>query len=152
VLLQAFKNELAALGRFTEILQQEQAALIKADVDQLILISAEKLKQAELLNRLSSERLSALNIQNVPSDRLSMESWLSSQPAQVVAAWNALLEAAKTAQQLNQTNGKLIESQLQSNQQALNVLANAANKSAVYGSDGQPRTVHPTSQRTLGKG
>ena len=151
-MLSAFQSELAALSRFIEVLQHEQTALVNADVDQLVTISAEKLKQAEQLNRLAQARVSALESLGIDSDRTHVETWLASQSRDMTEAWNALIEAAKTAQRLNQTNGKLIESQLQNNQQALNTLVGAANQSAVYGADGQPRTIYPTSQRTLGKG
>lgn len=147
-----FEQELAALQRFTELLEQEQAALVRADVDQLIQISQEKLRQADHLNQLARERVTALQSQGVTGDRASMESWLAYQPDQNVEDWKKLLDAARTAQHLNQTNGKLIEIQLQHNQQALNTLANAANRASVYGADGQPRAMHAASQRILGKG
>lgn len=150
-MLSAFQNELVALQSFIDVLRREQNALVKADVDQLISISSDKLKQAEHLNQLARARVSALESLGIRSDRLHVEAWLASQPRETSDAWNALIEAAKIAQHLNQTNGKLIESQLQNNQQALNMLASAANQSAVYGADGQPRTTHPTSQRILGK-
>ncbi len=151
-MLSALQSELAALRRFIEILQQEQAALVNADVDQLIAISTEKLKQAEQLNRLAQARVNALEHLGIQNDRVHVEAWLASQSRDTAAVWHALIESASAAQQLNQTNGKLIESQLQNNQQALNTLVSAANQSAVYGADGQPRTTYPASQRSLGKG
>lgn len=151
-MLSAFQTELAALRRFIEILQREQTALVNADVNQLVTMSTEKLQQAELLNQLARARVTALENLGIRGDRAHVEAWLAGQTRDTAEAWNALIEAAKTAQQLNQTNGKLIESQLQNNQQALNTLVSAANQSSVYGADGQPRTIHPTSQRILGKG
>ena len=151
-MLPAFQSELAALSRFIEILQREQAALVKADVNQLIPISAEKVQQAEQLNRLAQVRVTALEKQGIQNDRAQVEAWLATQPRDIAEAWNLLIEAAKKAQHLNQTNGTLIESQLKNNQQALNTLVSAANQSAVYGADGQPRSTHSTTQRILGKG
>lgn len=151
-MLSAFQSELAALNRFIEVLHREQTALVNIDVDSLITLSTEKIKQAEQLNRLAQARVAALAGLGIHGDRSRVEVWLATQPRATAEAWNALIEAANTAQQLNQTNGKLIESQLQHNQQALNTLLSAASQSSVYGADGQPRTTYPASQRTLGKG
>lgn len=147
-----FAQELAALQRFTGLLEQEQAALVQADVDQLMQISQEKLRQADLLNQLAKERVAALQSQGVTDDPATMESWLAYQPDQSVENWKKLLAAAKAAQHLNQTNGKLIEIQLQHNKHALNMLVSTANRSSVYGADGQPRAMQYASHRTLGKG
>ena len=151
-MLDAFKAEQAALSRFTEILQQEQQALVKVDADQLALITNDKVKQAEVLNGLATRRVAALEKLGVQSDRASVETWLKSQPNEMTNTWNDLLSAAKIAQQLNQSNGALIESQLRHNQQALNTLIGAVDQSSVYGPDGQASTTYPTTQRTLGKG
>jgi len=150
--LSAFQNELSALSRFIEVLQQEQSALTKADLNQLITVSQEKNKLAEQLNQLGRDRIATLASLGVGGDTASVENWLKTQPADVKTAWITLLESAKAAQHLNQINGKLIETQLQHTQQALNALSSAANQSAVYGADGQTRGIQPASQRTLGKG
>lgn len=151
-MLSVFQHELSALSRFIEVLQQEQSALTKADLNQLITASQEKNKLAEQLNQLGRDRIAALAKLGVNGDTASVENWLKNQPADVRSAWNALLESAKAAQHLNQVNGKLIETQLQHTQQALNALSSAANQSAVYGADGQTRGIQPSAQRTLGKG
>lgn len=126
--------------------------MVNADANRLALITADKIKQAEVLNGLARVRVAALEKLGVQSDRANVEVWLKSQSNEMAIAWNDLLDAAKTAQQLNQSNGLLIESQLRNNQQALNTLIGAANQAAVYGPDGHPSTSYPTSQRTLGKG
>ncbi|OIQ73914.1 FlgN protein [mine drainage metagenome] len=151
-MLSAFQTELAAVESFIEVLQREQTSLVTINVDQLIALSTEKLKQAEQLGRLAQARVAALERLGVAADRAHMEAWLADQPQELAAAWNALIEATKRAQWINQSNGRLIETQLQHNQQALNTLVSAANQSSVYGADGQPRTTYPASQRSLGKG
>lgn len=126
--------------------------MINVDADQLALVTNDKVKQAEVLNGLAALRVSALEKLGIQSDRTSVEDWLKSQPSELSSAWNDLLAAAKVAQQLNQSNGLLIESQLRNNQQALNALMGAANKSSVYGPDGQTSATYGSTQRTLGKG
>ena len=151
-MLFAFQSELAAVDRFIETLQREQAALVNIDVNALMSITPEKLKQAEQLNRLAQSRTSSLASLGIVNDRLQVEAWLTTQTAELGTVWHKLIEAARTAQQLNQTNGVLIETQLKNNQQVLNTLAGAANQASVYGADGQARTSYSSTQRTLGKG
>jgi flagella synthesis protein FlgN len=147
-----FQSELAALQQFVELLKREQSALIDIDVDQLIALSTEKSRQAEQLAKLGHQRAASLHDLGVENSRHSIEQWLATQPEATVKAWQSLLSTAGMAQQLNQTNGKLIESQLQHNQQALATLLNAVNQSAVYGADGQTIHLQGASQRSLGKG
>ncbi len=150
-MLTAFQTELAALRRFIELLQREQSALINSDVNQLISLSEEKAQQAEQLSRLGLQRVNTLRTLGVATEKSLVEKWLLTQPREISETWKSLVEAAKIAQELNQVNGKLIETRMQNNQQALNVLMGAANKSSVYGADGQPRALQPSSQRILGK-
>lgn len=147
-----FQEELAALGRFIEILQKEQAALVDTDVDRLAAISQEKSGQAEKLMQLGRQRVEALAHIGIASDAASVEAWIGGQPREVQAAWQALLESARAAQHLNQVNGKMVETQLQQTQRALQTLTNAANPTSVYGADGQTRGLDSHTQRTLGKG
>lgn len=150
-MIETIRQELAALDRFIELLQQEQAALVNADVEALTTLSQQKLKHAEELNALGRQRLSQLQQAGFSGDAAGMDAWLSGQPASTQQQWQALVDKARNAQRLNQTNGKLIQTHLQHNQQALSVLMNAANQAGVYGPDGQSRNTLPGSGRTIGK-
>ena len=149
------KAELAAVNRFIDILQQEQTALVSADVDTLLPLSDSKTKQADELRLLAQQRVDQLIQAGFSGNREGMDAWLAEQPTagrnDMKKVWDDLLQAGRTAQRLNETNGKLIEIHLQHNQQALSALASAANQSGVYGKDGQPHTTIPSSSRTLGK-
>lgn len=146
------RQEQATLDRFIDLLQQEQAALVAANVDQLQPLSELKQKLSEELNGLARQRVAVLERAGFKADAAGMQAWLSKQPASAAEAWTQLRERAQTAQHLNQTNGKLIQSHLQHNQQALAVLMNAANKADIYGADGQPRTGPGSASRIIGKG
>lgn len=155
VLLESLKAESAALSYFLDILQQEQAALTNIDVDSLLALSDKKLKLADKLNQLAQQRVTRLKQAGFSGDSSGMNIWIASQQGaqrdSVKKLWDDLLQATRTAQQVNETNGKLIVRLLQHNQQALNVLASAANQASVYGPDGQPRAAMISSGRTLGK-
>ena len=138
----SLKHELAALGAFTAVLQQEQQALVAGDIDKLIPIVEEKTGLAANLNRFAEERQRSIIAAGLPNDRKGLEAWLAGQPltAQDHAEWKKLLALTGEAQALNDSNGKLIAMRIQHNQQALNVLLTAANQTTLYGPDGQTKS------------
>lgn len=150
--MDVLQSEQATLDRFIAVLQHEQAALIAADIDQVQSLSPQKQELSEQLNALAQQRVTQLHQAGFTPDTEGMKAWLKLQVPAVKQSWEKLLASAQTAQQLNQTNGKLIQTHLQHNQQALSALMNAANRADVYGADGQPRTGPGNPQRTLGKG
>ena len=145
------QQEQAALDGFIDLLRQEQAALVAANMEKLQSLSELKQKHSELLNGMAQQRVAMLERAGFKSDAAGVAAWLSTQPASVGESWKKLLESAQVAQQLNQTNGKLIQTHMQHNQQALAALMSAANRADVYGADGQPRTGPGPSQRIIGK-
>jgi flagella synthesis protein FlgN len=150
-LTEPLQQELDALDQFIALLRQEQAALVRADALAVIPLADHKLKLSEQLNALARRRVAMLAQSGFAADTDGMRRWLTTQPAAVATQWEQLLDKARTAQHLNQTNGKLIETQLQHNQQALSALMHASNQAGMYGPDGQPRIGGATSPRSMGK-
>lgn len=145
------QQEQATLDGFIDLLQQEQAALVAANVEKLQSLTELKQKHSELLNDMAQQRVAMLERAGFKPDAAGVKSWLAGQPTSVTESWKKLLESAQIAQNLNQTNGQLIHTHMQHNQQALATLMNAANRADVYGADGQPRTGPGPSQRIIGK-
>jgi flagellar biosynthesis protein FlgN len=149
------KSELAAVQQFIDTLQQEQNALVSADIDTLLPLAKLKSKLADELRNLAQERTKHLTQQQLSTNRDGMNTWLLQQPEhsrpELMSLWDTLLQAGLTAQRLNETNGKLINIHLQHNQQALNTLASAANNASVYGPDGQHHPHLGAGGRSLGK-
>jgi len=137
----SLKHELAALGDFAAVLQQEQQALVAGDIDKLVPIVEDKTRLAASLNRFAEQRQRLIKAAGLPNDRKGLEAWLAGQPlkAQDRADWKKLLALTAEAQSLNDSNGKLIAMRIQHNQQALNVLLSAANQTTLYGPDGQTK-------------
>lgn len=150
--MDVLQQELSTLDRFIELLQQEQAALVAADVDTLQSLAADKQQLSDQLNALAQNRANQLQSAGFPPDSEGVKAWLQNQADSVRHSWELLLENARTAQRLNQTNGKLIQTHLQHNQQALSALVSAANRADVYGADGQPMGGPGGAKRSLGKG
>lgn len=145
------QQEQAALDQFIDLLQREQKALVHADVEILTVLSENKFKLSEQLNAIARARIALLQSAGFGVDAAGVKGWLAGQPPRIADAWAKLMESAKTAHRLNQTNGKLIQTHLQHNQQALAALINAANTGDVYGADGQPRTGSIGTPRSIGK-
>lgn len=138
-LVQSLAAEAASFHDFVLLLQSEQDALVQGEVDKLIELARRKSEQIFQLSQLAEARNHYLSGQGC-SD---MEQWLkrldSNEAATPAATWKQLLNEAREAQHLNQTNGVMIETRLQHNQKALAVLQAAANQTSVYGPDGQPQ-------------
>lgn len=143
-LAKSLDAELRAFRGFIEILQTEQDALVRGDVDRLIEFAQLKSEKVVLLSRLAEHRNHFISAQGLDPENGGMETWLhhfrAGETPQVAEIWAQLLELARTAQHLNQINGAMIETRLRNNQQALAVIQAAANQSSLYGPDGQTRT------------
>jgi len=167
--------ERGALVNFVALLKREQEMLMENRTDQLLELSEKKTTDAISLNRLAEARRSLLQ-QNIPalnaapakghtkqanllpgarpSDDLGadrIQVWLGTHSPEGLAVWQEILVLAKHAQQINHTNGELIQMKMRNNQQSLAVLSNAVNKANLYGPDGQPR-FSPGSGKSLGSG
>ncbi len=144
-LAQSLDAELGAFRNFVLMLQTEQDALVQGEVDRLIDLARLKSEKVVLLSQFAERRSRFLVAQGVDPAHDGMEKWLhrnADQARQIGAAWSQLLEQAKLAQHLNQTNGVMIETRLVHNQQALAVLKAAANQgSGLYGPDGHTRSL-----------
>ncbi len=136
--------ELDMTASFISLLQKEQEALIGANLEILETLPREKAELAMQLTRLSNQRDQRLSSQGLKSDRKGMETLISRCPnaESATVKWNELLRLAESAQQLNRTNGDLINTRLRYNQQALTVMQNATGGSApLYGPTGRTFTV-----------
>jgi len=140
VFVAGLQDEQAALVAFTGLLQAEQDALVQGDADRLAELASAKADKIELLSYLGEQRSRHLAAQNLNDNADGMLAWLkrnSGFGAAVGKLWRELLEQAKVAQQLNATNGLLIQSKLQQNRLKLAVLQTSAASGGVYRSDGQ---------------
>ena len=137
-------TERDAWRAFVTLLETEQQALLGGQIEQLLTLAGSKTQAVHELNKLADTR-------SVESEPGGMETWLQTHAADRGQVWRDIRQLSTHAQQLNRTNGELIQSKLRHNQQALTVLHLAARSaSGLYGPDGQPSL--PTSGRTLGSG
>ena len=140
-------NELAELRKFVVLLSSEQQFLLDNDTDSLLTLSEAKTQAASQLMEIGNARRKAL----LAGSMDNMESWLSKHAPAQQGLWTEIRKLAEQAQNLNTTNGELIQSSMRHNQQALGVLYNSSkNAAGLYGPDGQANLNN--SGRHLGSG
>jgi flagellar biosynthesis protein FlgN len=131
-------EEIEVAAELTACLRAEQQQLQAIDADALPQTIIGKNVLVARLTTLSGRRHRALSAAGYPASEAGMQSWLEeaqeAQPAR--PAWEQLREAMRRAQELNNTNGILINSQLARTRQALSIL-NQQPEGSVYGPDGQ---------------
>lgn len=150
-LLGALAAERVALQKFIQLLEQEQGLLVENHTDQLLELAEQKAAQAISLSELAESRRSLLREYIPVFTAETIHAWLKTNSAEGLAAWQEIRSLAEHAQQVNHTNGELIQMKLRHNQKSLAVLSNAVNKANLYGPDGQPN-FSPGSGRSLGSG
>lgn len=143
------EREIELISRFTAALNDEQACLTAANPAALPEISAAKAGLVEQLNTLEGERMTAIGMAGTPSDRLTMEGWLSrnKNDANATVAWEKLLILASEAKTLHELNGRLVNLHLQNTTEILGILTHEAKQPGLYGASGQ--TMQATGSRIV---
>lgn len=150
-LLSAISAETSALQQFIAILEEEQKLLIGGDADAVLPLIDKKTVLITALGNAGQQRESALRELGIEAHKEAMEAWFAKAPAALQQRWQQLLELAQTANRLNNTNGQLINTRMQYNQQALSILINAGSSISddTYGPDGHKST--GSGSRPLGR-
>lgn len=131
-------DEKRTVQEFVEVLKKEEDALINGRIDDLDGLASDKARLAEKLEYHAKKRMQYLSFLGYSPDKSGMQLWLSKQTnAELHTIWNELTEFARTAQQINRTNGQIISTQLQYNQRTYMALQSAAGNISLYGPKGQ---------------
>lgn len=135
-LLDAETRELQA---FLRLLETEHEALMQRGVDPLVSIAEEKNRACARLQGLEMRRTQWLASQGLGGAPDEVAAWLAGSPYPGLEAegWQAFVELARKARDLNHANGALIRARMQYGQQALALLLSASNQATFYGPDGQ---------------
>ena len=146
-LLTLLQNELAELDAFIALLEREQNALIKNTLDELVEFAKMKTARAQTLGLYARDRKRLFEVNGVtlsrqpPHDMVKVQNLPEDALPTLAEAWRKLLQAARRASALNQTNGKLIETRHQQNQQLMLMLQTYGGGGAVlsYDAYGHPK-------------
>ena len=145
-------QEQQAARTLIDLLQQEQALLISADIEGLTMVTERKGPVIAQMSELATMRHRLLAAAGHAASEAGMQAWIDSRTtgklaqSAAVSAWTSLLAMARQAQEINRVNGVLISSHMARNQSALNVLRVQTGGGNFYGPDGQ------TSARGMGRG
>lgn len=138
ILYGILSKEINELNSFIDILKKEEQALVEGKIEEIDFYSSDKLRLIEVLTQLGSQRDGWLKAQDINLDEVSINNWLKGQSSeQLLCMWCNLLDLAKTARQLNHSNGLIIASRLQHHQRTLAALQSAAGNVSCYGPKGQ---------------
>lgn len=145
-------QEQQAARQLIDLLNQERALLIAADIDGLAMVTERKAPLVAQMSELATRRHRSLGGIGHPASEAGMQAWINqtidgkaAHPA-ASSAWTALLAIARQAQEINRINGLLIHTHMARNQSALNVLKVQRGGGNFYGPDGQ------ASARGMGRG
>ena len=132
-----------AIKRFIEILEKEQNALVQGNIENLDYLTSQKTQITKKLAVLGDKRDQYLATQGLSLDTECINNVVPSEDNNTLIStiWTELLQLAKTAKQLNQTNGTIISTRLQQSQQALAALKSAAGTVSLYGPKGQTMAI-----------
>ena len=149
-LREAIAAEAAAMIAFVALLEKEKQVLVTGTPDEILASAAQKSALASQLTHAGTQRDAALAALGVAQTRQGVDEFLTNQAADLQPAWATLLDLAHKANQLNSSNAALVNSRLQTNQQALAVLLSSTGETSntVYGPDGHSK--HDSTPRPLG--
>jgi len=131
--------ESTALKDFIRLLETEQLALRNEQTEQIQTLADNKTTMVQELSRLVNARRNGMLSRGIEIEPGSMEAWLQAHSASSLPAWHEIQQLATHAQNMNRTNGELIQVRMRHNQQTLTMLHNATHSAnGLYGPDGQP--------------
>lgn len=133
------KAEYEVFQEFHRTLQLEHTALIQGETEHLLQLAPRKSELIEKLAIFSMARSHMLQAAGHENNSAGIAALLDALGVDAATRklWNDLLTLAREAEQVNRSNGILIETHLRHNQQALAVLRAAANPGSLYGANGQ---------------
>ncbi len=133
---QGLAQEQALAAQLLEALGREEAALLDNDAEALSQATHGKSQLIASFVALHQQLRRLLGQAGLPEQDSSMASWVERQgDASLQAQWQALLDCARRAQELNRTNGLLIQRLSVRNQAALAALR-GRDESTLYGQGG----------------
>jgi flagella synthesis protein FlgN len=142
------EQERDRVREFLELLQQEQAALVAGDHDELLAFTEQKAARILELRRVADARSRLLASHGLRADKDGMSAWIErfgDEPARRL--WDEIKSLAAQVRAANDINGALVAARLKHNQAAIAALQSAARSgSGVYGPDGATRLTASTTR------
>jgi flagella synthesis protein FlgN len=139
--LDSLGAERQLIADLLDVLTQEQAHLVAADIDQLTGLTPHKSALVNQMAGLAQQRHRALASCGFAAQEAGMEVWLAAQAdAAANALWQDVLELTRQAKEVNRLNGMLISKHLSHTQGALQALQ-PQHQGNFYGPSGHTTSV-----------
>ena len=135
--MSSLREEQQLITELVDVLKQEQAHLVVADVAGLTTVTPAKTALVQRMTVLASQRHRALGAAGFIAGEAGMEPWITrSGGSDARALWLQLLEQTRAAKELNRVNGLLINRHMGYTQSALDALRPKVKANSVYGPSG----------------
>ncbi|MDX2218626.1 MAG: flagellar protein FlgN [Burkholderiales bacterium] len=136
-------REYMELQDFVDFLERELKDIAGFDAEKLIGNTTAKEQRLARLAAIDRQRDMLLARMGIPATANGMATLLRDEPefAQTMRkVWDGIVATGTRAQQLNETNGRLIASQLAYYESRMSALVRLARPDSTYGADGRPQT------------
>ncbi|BEV07904.1 MULTISPECIES: flagellar protein FlgN [unclassified Methylophilus] len=140
----SFEADANLVEALIEDLQNEQKALVKADLDTIERIIDQRVELLQALGEAAKQRYAALSAAGFEANEKGMAKWLELGHGKVMdTAWMEFQKKLAQAKELNRINGILINKHFQRNQEKLDAIqGKATNATQFYGKNGQTHGAH----------
>lgn len=134
----SFEEDSKLVQQLADLLEREQNSLVANKIDEIETLIDLKARLLQQINHIAKNRYAALAEKGFRPNENGMIDWVNDQSNQVIKDnWKVFQDMLVRAKELNRLNGLLIAKHFNRNQQMLNHLQGATQKSSVYGKDGQ---------------
>ena len=134
----SFDKDAALVSSLLNDLQEEQTALVSADLDMIERMIDKRVELLQELSAAASSRYDALAAAGFEPNEQGMAAWLQQQSSQILdKAWLTFQQQLARAKELNRLNGILINKHFQRNQEKLDALNGKSAAPQFYGKNGQ---------------
>lgn len=134
----SFTTDMSLVQTLLQDLQNEQTALVTADLDAIEQMVDRRMVLLQSLGDAAQKRYAALAATGFEASEKGMADWLEQQTnPELQQTWLTFQQQLIQAKELNRVNGLLIGKHFQRNQERLNALQNKSGAPQVYGKNGQ---------------
>ena len=138
----SFDQDVELVQALLKDLQDEQTALIGADLDTIERLIDQRMQLLQAVSAAAKARYDALAAAGFQANEQGMSDWLEQVgDEQVTKAWLAFQQQLIRAKELNRLNGMLIGKHMQRNQERLDVLQGKQAAPQIYGRNGQAQGI-----------
>ncbi|MDP8568100.1 flagella synthesis protein FlgN [Methylophilus aquaticus] len=133
----SFEADASLVAQLLRDLQEEQTALVSADLDTIERMVDSRVELLQALGAAANQRYDALAAAGYEANENGMAAWLKQQSSQTLdKAWVAFQAHLSQAKELNRLNGILINKNFLRNQEKLDALSGKTTIPQFYGKNG----------------